>query len=170
MEEQEKHRHVQELIQEQLDALVHGGASRAYFFTFHNGGRDILGNGLMKMSMMVESIGSNKPIMPRYQAMPRALFPVVYNKLDEKGAYFVEKRDDIAASDPMTYQFLLEHHAQAVLFRAIRREDGLLVGFVGAEYNDEIGDLHEAKVDLDRKLNRIVGILLGTDSKFSTNS
>lgn len=168
--EQEEHRRVQQLIQEQLDKLVRDGASRAYFFTFHNGGRDILGNGLMKMSMVAESIGSNKPIMPHYQAMPRALFPIVYNRLDEEGAYFVEDRNNIAQSDPMTYQFLLEHEAKAVLFRAVRRQDGLLVGFVGVEYNSDVPDLHKAKVNLDKKLNRIVGILLGADKEFSTNS
>ena len=129
-----------------------------------------MGNGLMKMSMVVESIGSNKPIMPHYQAMPRALFPVVYNKLDEAGAYYVTNRDEIEKDDAMTYQFLLEHNAKAALFRAVRREDGLLVGFVGVEYNEGVTDLHKAKVSLDKKLNRVVGILLGADKDFLTNA
>ena len=122
-------------IGQQLECLINEGADRAYMFTFHNGGVDVLGRGFLKMSMSQEAIAENiAPIMAKYLNMPRMLFPTLYNELNKQDAYNVDNIEDIKKKDPFTYQFLVEHGAHTAMFRAIKREDGLVIGFVGMEY------------------------------------
>ena len=135
-------------------------------FSFHNGGTDVLGRGFLKMSMTEEDVDTNVvPIMARYQNMPRMLFPKLYEQLDENDFYNVENVQNIKSSDPFTYQFMIEHGATMAMFRAIKREDGLMIGFVGMEYIHSVcEDIKEAGKNIDKKVNRIMGALLGQEN------
>lgn len=166
-EEQRESRKENQFIAHQLDCLVNEGADRAYMFSFHNGGKDLLGRGFLKMSMTQESIGENiAPIMAEYQAMPRMLFPKLYEELDEKDYYNVDDIKTIEKTDQHTYQFLIQHGVKTALFRPIKNEDGLMIGFVGVEYiNSPCEDKKKASKNIDKKANRIMGALLGQSNE-----
>lgn len=153
-------------VSQQLECLVNEGADRAYMFTFHNGGFDVLGRGFLKMSMSQEAVGENvMSIMAQYLNIPRMLFPVLYNELNKQDTYNVDDVENIKKKDPFTYQFLMEHGAHTAMFRAIKREDGLIIGFIGMEYiSKTCEDFKKAGKNIDKKVNRIMGALLGQDN------
>lgn len=163
VEEQKQNREINQFIVKQLGCLVREGADRAYMFSFHNGGNDVLGRGFLKMSMTAEDIGTNiVPIMARYQNMPRMLFPKLYEKLVKQSTYDVMDVESIKTDDPFTYQFMIEHGAHSAIFRAIKRDDGLMIGFIGMEYiHGECVDLAAAHKNIEKKVNRTMGALLG---------
>ena len=164
-EEQSNNKRLNQFIVNQLDCLVEKGADRSYMFQFHNGGKDMLGKGFLKMSMMQEAIGQDiKSIMVKYQNAPRMMFPKLYDKLDVDNYYDVKNAEDIKEKDPFTYQFMIEHGVKSALFRSIKREDGLMIGFIGTEYiHEECKDMKAAGKLIERKVNRIIGAMLGHD-------
>ena len=164
VEEQRANRRINEFIVKQLDCLIkENDAERAYMFSFHNGGKDVLGRGFLKMSITEEDVGEDiAPIMTKYQNMPRMLFPKLYEQLDEREAYNVDITEDIKKTDPFTYQFMIEHGARQAMFRAIKQEDGLMIGFIGVEYIlKDCEDKKKVGKNIDKKVNRIIGALLG---------
>lgn len=165
-EEQNQNRHVNHFIVKQLECLVERGADRSYMFQFHNGGKDMLGRGFLKMSMMQEAIGQDiKSIMVKYQNAPRMMFPKLYDALDTDNYYDISNVDEIKEKDPFTYQFMIEHGVKSALFRAIKREDGLMIGFIGMEYmTKECPDMKSAGKLIDKKVNRIIGAMLGQNN------
>lgn len=166
-EEQKQNRKINEFIVKQLGCMVDDGpADRAYMFSFHNGGTDMLGRGFLKMSMTEEDVNDDiVPIMAKYQNMPRMLFPVLYEQLDENDYYNIDDVETIKKTDPCTYQFLIEHGAKSALFRSIKKEDGLMLGFVGVEYiKHQCEDGKKASRNIDQKVNRIIGALLNQNS------
>jgi hypothetical protein len=166
VEEQRENRNTNEFVARQLNCLIEEGCDRAYMFSFHNGGKDVLGRGFLKMSMTQEAVDEDVvPIMIKYQNMPRMLFPKLYEQLDEKDYYNIDDLESIKKTDPFTYQFMIEHGAKIAMFRAIKREDGLMVGFVGMEYiNSTCEDKKKAGKNIDKKVNRIIGALLGQNN------
>ena len=165
-EEQSQNRHMNAFIVKQLECLVEKGADRSYMFQFHNGGKDMLGRGFLKMSMMQEAIGQDiKSIMVKYQNAPRMMFPKLYDALDTNNYYDIPNVEDIKDKDPFTYQFMIEHGVKSALFRSIKREDGLMIGFIGMEYmTKECPNMKEAGKLIDKKVNRIIGAMLGHDN------
>lgn len=163
VEEQRESRKINQFIVNQLNCLIQEGADRSYMFSFHNGGTDVLGRGFLKMSMTAENVRSGVvTIMGHYQNMPRMLFPHLYEELAEHDFYNVDDIDVIKESDPCTYQFLVEHGVKNAMFRAIKREDGLMIGFIGMEYiTNTCDDFKKAGKNIDKKVNRIIGALLG---------
>ena len=165
VEEQKSDLKRNSFIVNQLNCLVDEGCDRAYMFTFHNGGQDVLGRGFLKMSMTQEAISEGVvPIMPKYLNIPRMLFPILYNQLNGKDYYNIDNVEDIKKSDPFTYQFLIEHNVHTAMFRVIKRQDGLVIGFIGMEYiSKQCEDLKKAGKNIDKKVNRIIGAILGQD-------
>lgn len=163
VEEQNNDLQTNSFIIKQLNCLVAEGCDRAYMFTCHNGGQDVLGRGLLKISITQEAIGDNiMPIMNRYLNVPRTLFPILYSELNKHDYYNIDNIEDIKKTDPFTYQFLHEHGVNMAMFRAIKRDDGLIVGFVGMEYiHKTCEDIKKAGKNIDKKTNRITGALLG---------
>lgn len=160
VKEQEDDRRLHEFIQHNLDSLVEEGASRAYYFTFHNGGRNVLGHGLLKMSIFAESVGHGEHIMGRYQSIPRSMFTFGYKKLDEVGDYYITNVEDVKDKDQASYNFLTERDTKAALFRAAKTDDGLIFGFVGVEYDQTDIDFEKQKANVARSTSRIAGAIL----------
>ena len=160
VQEQEADRRVHEMIQHHLDCLVEEGASRAYYFTFHNGGRNVLGHGLLKMSVSAESVSHGEHIMARYQNIPRSMFTFGYKQLDEAGDYYILNVEDVINTDQASYNFLTEHGAKAGLFRAAKTDDGLIIGFVGVEFDSLDFDFEKQKANIAKKTSRIAGAIL----------
>ena len=148
------------MIQHHLDCLVEEGASRAYYFTFHNGGRNVLGHGLLKMSVSAESVSHGEHIMARYQNIPRSMFTFGYKQLDEAGDYYILNVEDVINTDQASYNFLTEHGAKAGLFRAAKADDGLIIGFVGVEFDSLDFDFEKQKANIAKKTSRIAGAIL----------
>lgn len=163
VEEEKRNNNLNDFIYKQLNGLVENGADRAYMVSYHNGGKDLLGRGFQKLSITAESVDHDIPsIMTRYQQLPRALFPVMYTSLEDDGVYDVEDTTGVSENDPMTYQFLIEHGVRSAFFRALKRSDGVIIGFVAVEFVlQKCVDTATTKKDLDRTTDRIVGALLG---------
>ena len=160
VEEQEKDREIHETVQHYLDCLVKEGADRAFYFTFHNGGRDAMGRGLLKMSMFSESVARGTHIISGFQNVPRSMLPVVYKKLDENGDYYIKNVEDIKDVDQIVYNFMKGHGAKSAMFRVIKREDGLMLGYVGVEFNTLDYDFEKQKTNLCKNADRIAGAML----------
>ncbi len=160
VEEQEKDREIHETVQHYLDCLVKEGADRAFYFTFHNGGKDAMGRGLLKMSMFSESVARGTHIISGFQNVPRSMLPVVYKKLDESGDYYIKNVDDIQDVDQIVYNFMKGHGAKSAMFRVIKRDDGLMLGYVGVEFNTLDYDFEKQKKNLCKKADRIAGAML----------
>lgn len=160
VKEQEEDRRVHEMIQHHLDCLVAEGASRAYYFTFHNGGRNVLGHGFLKMSVSAESVARGEHIITKYQNIPRSMFTFGYRKLDEDGDYYILNVEDVENTDQASYNFLTEHGAKAAFFRAAKTDDGLIIGFVGMEFDNLDFDFEKQKVNIAKKTSRIAGAIL----------
>lgn len=170
VKEQEEDRRLHEVIQHNLDVLVADGATRAYYFTFHNGGRNVLGHGLLKMSIFAESVGHGEHIMTRYQNIPRSMFTFGYKRLDEIGDYYITNVEDVKESDQASYNFLTERDSKAALFRAAKTDDGLIFGFVGVEYDRTDVDFERQKVNIARSTSRIAGAILAVrGDQYSVN-
>ena len=163
VEEEKRNNNLNEFIYKQLNSLVEKGADRAYMVSYHNGGRDLLGRGFQKLSITAESVEHDIPrIMTRYQQLPRALFPVMYASLEDDGVYDVEETEAVSEGDPMTYQFLIEHGVCSAFFRALKRSDGVIIGFVAIEFvQHACNNIELTKKELDRTTDRITGALLG---------
>ena len=160
VEEQEKDREIHETVQHYLDCLVKEGADRAFYFTFHNGGKDAMGRGLLKMSMFSESVARGTHIISGFQNVPRSMFPVVYKQLDESGDYYIKNVEDIQDVDQIVYNFMKGHGAKSAMFRVIKCDDGLMLGYVGVEFNTLDYDFEKQKKNLCKKADRIAGAML----------
>ena len=52
------------------------------------------------------------------------------------------------------------HCAKSAMFRVIKREDGLMLGYVGVEFNTLDYDFEKQKRNLCKKADRIAGAML----------
>lgn len=161
-EEEEKNWKLDSFIIEQLEGMIKSGADRAFMMTFHNGVRDVLGRGFAKMSITQECINYNqRQIMQDYQNMPRILFPTLYKEINDDGNYYISNLDDIKETDVTTYNFLFDHGVKAAIFRAIKRQDGLLIGFLAAEFVEYTPEVFENAIALiEKNCYKITGALL----------
>ena len=83
--------------------------------------------------------------------------PILYGRLASDGDYYINNVEDILKSDIKTYSFLKENDSKCALFKAIKRSDGLIAGFLGIEFNDVRKNLDKEKKDISRKADRIAG-------------
>lgn len=168
VEDEEKNRNLNDYIESQLQCLIDEmGVNRAYMFSYHNGGRDIIGRGFQKMSIMNEMVDSHTPsVMSKYQNVPRTMFPTLFKKLKAEDVYHIHDINDIRNQDPMSYQMFLDHGAKTVFIQSIKRCDGLMIGFIVIEYvSNTCQDFLQAKKNLEKKTLRITGALLASDEE-----
>jgi len=148
------------LVQTELDRLVDNGAQHSYFFLFHNGGNNILGQGMLKMTVQVESSADGKSRLSSWQAVPRSMMQRLYEKLVEYGDYYIGDVEKIVDDDVKTYAFLKESHSKSAFFKAVKRSDGLVIGFVGAEYKDTKEVFDNEKKEISHVADRVAGAFL----------
>lgn len=112
------------------------------------------------MSVAVEeNILEVDPIMRNYQNIPRTFLPTVYRNLADKNYYDVQDIEDIKVKDSQTYAFMLGNKAKVSLFRAIKKEDGQMIGFIGVESEKTPEDYKKLKKNVDKTVERITGAL-----------
>lgn len=161
VEEQDIDVNINCLIQSELDEITEKGAFRAYYFVFHNGGMDILGRGMLKMSMLLESFKGKSSSVINWQGVPRSMFPTLYSNLNTEGEYYIPDVELISSTDNSTYIALKNSGAKAAIFKAVKKSDGLICGFIGAEYDNTTRDFEEDKKMISQKADRIAGIIIG---------
>lgn len=161
-EEQDDDIKVTDAIQRELDCLIKNGAAHSYFITFHNGGTDVLGRGMLKMSMTLESFRpGEKSRLMSWQSIPRSFMPISYGELRKSGDYYVQDVEEIKDSDYRLYSMLKEDGLKSAFYKAIKNEEDLMVGFIGVEYDKCFEDSEEERIAISRKADRIAGIMIG---------
>jgi len=99
--------------------------------------------------------------MSEFQNVPRTLFSILFKNLAKKNLYCITDLEDIKEEDGASYQLFKQHNVKQVLCQALKAEDGLMVGFIVAEFiTNECQDLNYAKEILNRKSLRITGALV----------
>ena len=153
---------INEYIDQQLSCIIRETkADRALFFSYHNGGTDILGRGFQKMSITNEQDNSwTSPVMGDFQNIPRTMFSILFKNLAKRNFYCIMNLNDIKEEDGASYQLFKSHNAKQIMCQALKA--GLMVGFIVAEFiTVDCDDLNKVKEILNRKSLRITGALLG---------
>lgn len=168
--EEEENRKLNLLINTQLNKIMDKtGANRVSCFSFHNGGKDVIGRSFQKMSMTHEAVDANTiSVMGSYQNIPRMMFPILVQKIAEVGYYDISNLEDIKSIDATTYQSFYARGAHAVYIRAIKSSEGKILGFITAEFisSDPI-DEGTIRESLLNKAMKISGALEIDSSTFN---
>lgn len=164
VQDEESNHAINEYIDQQLACIIRETkADRALFFSYHNGGTDILGRGFQKMSITNEQDNSwTSPVMGEFQNIPRTMFSILFKNLAKRNFYCIMDLNDIKEEDGASYQLFKSHNAKQIMCQALKTEAGLMVGFIVAEFiTTNCDDLNKVKEILNRKSLRITGALLG---------
>ena len=164
VQDEECNHAINEYIDQQLSCIIRETkADRALFFSYHNGGTDILGRGFQKMSITNEQDNSwTSPVMGEFQNIPRTMFSILFKNLAKRNFYCIMDLNDIKEEDGASYQLFKSHNAKQIMCQALKTEAGLMVGFIVAEFiTTNCDDLNKVKEVLNRKSLRITGALLG---------
>lgn len=164
VQDEESNHAINEYIDQQLSCIIRETkADRALFFSYHNGGTDILGRGFQKMSITNEQDNSwTSPVMGNFQNIPRTMFSILFKNLAKRNFYCIMDLNDIKEEDGASYQLFKSHNAKQIMCQALKTEAGLMVGFIVAEFiTINCDDLNKVKEVLNRKSLRITGALLG---------
>lgn len=164
VQDEECNHAINEYIDQQLSCIIRETkADRALFFSYHNGGTDILGRGFQKMSITNEQDNSwTSPVMGEFQNIPRTMFSILFKNLAKRNFYCIMDLNDIKEEDGASYQLFKSHNAKQIMCQALKTEAGLMVGFIVAEFiTIDCDDLNKVKEVLNRKSLRITGALLG---------
>ena len=164
VQDEECNHAINEYIDQQLACIIRETkADRALFFSYHNGGTDILGRGFQKMSITNEQDNSwISPVMGDFQNIPRTMFSILFKNLAKRNFYCIMDLNDIKEEDGASYQLFKSHNAKQIMCQALKTEAGLMVGFIVAEFiTIDCDDLNKVKEILNRKSLRITGAVLG---------
>ena len=164
VQDEECNHAINEYIDQQLSCIIRETkADRALFFSYHNGGTDILGRGFQKMSITNEQDNSwTSPVMGDFQNIPRTMFSILFKNLAKRNFYCIMDLNDIKEEDGASYQLFKSHNAKQIMCQALKTEAGLMVGFIVAEFiTINCDNLNKAKEILNKKSLKITGALLG---------
>lgn len=171
VEEEENGRRINNYIDSQLTCLLREyGANRAYFFIYHNGGKDMTGRSFQKMSIANEAVDVNTvPLMNSYQNIPRAMFPTLFRTISSQDKLTIKTPDDIKEADPVFYQMMRANNVCSSFIHGIRRSDGVIIGFLVAEYvSSDCSDFAAVEEAVEKKAQRISGAMATKETKEAT--
>ena len=142
---------------------------RVGVYVFHNGNNSLHGLPFFKMSCIHEwtSRGCNTLRGKSHTDMPLHLFNDFVEDLYNYGVY---KSQDVSKSmieDPSLQEFVEFSHTKALYLVAIKDADGILVGFVIAEFEDI--DKFETDVARDRFIRENLNTMVFNVSQFIVN-
>lgn len=117
-------------------ALVSTKASRISLVKYHNGGNDMLGNSILKMSMSNEKCGAGVlHLMHAFQNQLRSAFTYWIKQLDDNGYCFVDDVETLENLDGSLYQYLKQAGVKATYAVAIKNtKTDNVIGFLVADY------------------------------------
>lgn len=154
-------------IDEEIDlflekTLVACDASRVCLVKYHNGGNDMLGNSILKMSMSNEKCAAGViHIIGSFQNQLRSFSTFLIKELNSKGICFIEDVENINGIDNSIYQYLKQVGIRAQYCVAIKdiRTD-TVIGYLSIEFahNDHI-NIEQVKHCLEDKKLKIEALL-----------
>lgn len=117
-------------------ALASTKASRLSLVKYHNGGNDMLGNSILKMSMSNEKCSAGVlHLMNNFQNQLRSAFTYWIKELDDKGFCFVDDVATLESLDGSLYQYLKQAGVKATYAIAIKNtKTDNVIGFLVADY------------------------------------
>ena len=154
-------------IDEEIDVflektLVACNASRVSLIKYHNGGNDMLGNSILKMSMSNEKCAAGViHILGSFQNQLRSFSTLLVKELNEKGICFIEDIENIKNIDNSIYQYLKQIGIKAKYTIAITNiKTNCVIGYMSIDFaNNEHIDLEQVKHCLQDKKLKIEALL-----------
>lgn len=117
-------------------ALASTKASRISLVKYHNGGNDMLGNSILKMSMSNEKCAAGVlHLMNNFQNQLRSAFIYWIKQLDDNGYCFVDDVETLEKLDGSLYQYLKQAGVKATYAIAIKNtKTDSVIGFLVADF------------------------------------
>lgn len=154
-------------IDEEIDlflekALISSKASRVSLVKYHNGGNDMLGNSILKMSMSNEKCAAGViHLLNNFQNQLRSAFAYWVKELGDKGYCFIEDVEDVKDLDNSIYQYMKQCGVKAKYGIAIKNTvTGSVIGYLCMDFSDKDDiDLEQIKHCLNDKKLKIEALL-----------
>lgn len=127
-------------------ALQASNASRVHLVKYHNGGNDMLGNSILKMSMSNEICAAGiEHITNSFQNQLRSSFSYWVKELNETGVCYIKDIEDIKSVDDSIYQYMEQTGVKAKFGIAIRNNiTNIVIGYICMDF------LNKADVNLEQ--------------------
>ena len=162
-EENSRMTKIDEEIDSFLDkALTINNASRVHLVKYHNGGNDMLGNSILKMSMSNEKCAAGVVhLAGGFQNQLRSAFAYWVKELNEQGYCFIDDIENIKDIDTSLYQYMKQTGIKAKYGIAIRNtQTGCVVGYLCIDFlNKDDVNFEQVKHCLEDKKLRIEALL-----------
>lgn len=146
---------------QQLVAACH--SSRAFVARYHNGGKDMTATSFLKLSCTNEVVNIGySPVISDFQNQFRSMISIICEQLDETGESYIHDLEAIHKEDTGTYEFLKGRGIKSLYTKALRNQNGYVIGFVMVTYteqNEELQDIALIKRELQDKSNKISALL-----------
>lgn len=154
-------------IDEEIDLLLEKtltacDASRVSLIKYHNGGNDMLGNSILKMSMVNEKCAAGiTHVQHSFQNQLRSFSTFLIKELNDNGTCFIGNIEDIKDFDSSLYQYLKQIGVKAKFVRAINDiKNGSVIGYISIDFirTDNI-DMKQVNRCLNDKKMKIEALL-----------
>lgn len=113
-------------------------ADRIHIYEFHNGDHYSDYRSAYKFSCSYEAVkAGNIPVRNKCIGLPISVMPRFINRITTTGKFICNDIDTIRSDMPSTYAFKRELGVKAFYDVAIRNEQGLIIGFVAIQWDNE---------------------------------
>lgn len=113
-------------------------ADRIHIYEFHNGDHYSDYRSAYKFSCSYEAVkAGNIPVRNKCIGLPISVMPRFINRITTTGKFICNDIDAIRGDMPSTYAFKRELGVKAFYDVAIRNEQGLIIGFVAIQWDNE---------------------------------
>lgn len=113
-------------------------ADRIHIYEFHNGDHYSDYRSAYKFSCSYEAVrAGNIPVRNKCIGLPISVMPRFINRITTTGKFICNDIDCIRNDMPSTYAFKRELGVKAFYDVAIRNEQGLIIGFVAIQWDNE---------------------------------
>lgn len=157
-EENEKMTKIDDEINFFLDRVLQiCKASRVCLIKYHNGGVDMNGNSILKMSITNEKCAAGVlPIQGNFQNQLRSAFAYWVKQLNDNGYCFIHNIDTIETVDNSMYQYMKQVGTKAKFGISIQSRDKVPIGYLTIDFMsiDDI-NLEQVKHCLEDKKIKI---------------
>lgn len=143
-------------------ALETNNASRVHLVKYHNGGNDMLGNSILKMSMSNERCAAGVAhLSSGFQNQLRSAFTYWIKELNEEGYCYINDIENIKDIDTSLYQYMKQTGIKAKYGIAIRNtQTNCVVGYLCIDFlNKNDVNFEQVKHCLEDKKLRIEALL-----------
>lgn len=132
-------------IDEEIDillekALIASKASRVSLIKYHNGGNDMLGNSILKMSMANERCAAGiTHTQHNFQNQLRTFSTYLIKELNDNGKCFIKDLEDIKEVDNSLYQYAKQIGVQAKFVMSINDlKNDNVIGYLSIDFINKL--------------------------------